>query len=113
MSCPPDKNQIQAITAAKQKLDSVTKKITSFGIGSIIKGLGAKLIPANLKNLGKVASVPERQDHASVIGDAVSNLTNIETEMSPGGTEMISYTNDLHITVGGAFVSSKICSPIR
>ena len=113
MSCPPDKNQIQAITAAKQKLDSITKKITSFGIGSIIKGLGAKLIPANLKNLGKVASVPERQDHASVIGDAVSKLTNIETEMSPGGTEMISYTNDLHITVGGAFVSSKICSPIR
>ena len=33
MSCPPDKNQIQAIAAAKQKLESITKKVTSFGIG--------------------------------------------------------------------------------
>jgi hypothetical protein len=113
MSCPPDKNQIQAIAAAKQKLESITKKVTSFGIGSIIKGIGAKLIPANLKNLGKIAAVPERQDHASVITDVASKLTPIETEMAPGGTEIISYTNDLHITVGGKFVSSQACPPIR
>jgi hypothetical protein len=113
MSCPPDKNQIQAIAAAKQKLESITKKISSFSIGSIIKGMGAKLIPANLKNLGKIAAVPERQDHASVITDVASKLTPIETEMAPGGTEIISYTNDLHITVGGKFVSSQACPPIR
>jgi|Laugresu1bdmlbdd_1035124.scaffolds.fasta_scaffold00492_26 hypothetical protein len=113
MSCPPDKKQLQALAAAQQKIKSITNKLNSFGVGSIIKGLGAKLIPASLKNLGNTANVQTRQDHAGVIEDTASKLAPIETEMSPGGTEIISYTNDLHITVGGKFVSSQSCPPIR
>jgi hypothetical protein len=112
MSCPPDKNQSQSIIAAQQKINSAVKKVQSFSAGSIIKGLGAKLIPS-FKNFFKPPTVEERKDHAAVIEDAATNLTDIETQMNPGGTEILSYTNDLHITVGGAYVSSQTSPPIR
>jgi hypothetical protein len=121
MSCPPDKSQLQALNAAKQKLESFSKKISSLpqsiGFGTIIKGIGAKLIPANLKNLfnknASVAPVEERKDHKNVILDTAEKLAPIEADMSPGGTEMLSYTNDLHITVGASYISSQKCPPIR
>jgi hypothetical protein len=120
MSCPPDKSQLQALNVAKQKIDSISKKLkslnavgSSFGSGSIIKGIGAKLIPASLKNLFKKTDVDERKDHPTSIIDTAEKLAPIESEMSPGGTEMLSYTNDLHITVGASYISSQICPPIR
>lgn len=112
MSCTPDKNQIQAIAAAQQKVNSAIKKIESFSSGSVIKGIGSKLV-GKFKQFFKPPIVQERQDHASVIEDVASDLTDIETQMYPGGTEIMSYTNDLHITVGGAYVSSQTSPPIR
>jgi hypothetical protein len=112
MSCPSDKSQIQAIAAAQQKINSAIKKTQSFSAGSIVKGLGAKLVQT-FKKFTKTTTVQERKDHAAVIEDVATKLTDIETDMSPGGTEIISYTNDLHITVGGAYVSSQTNPPIR
>jgi hypothetical protein len=112
MSCPPDKKQTQAINAAKQKVNSAIKKVQSFGAGSIIKGIGAKLIPS-FNKFFKPPQVEERADHASIIEDAASDLTDIETQMNPGGSEIITYANDLHITVGGKYVSSQTSPPIR
>jgi hypothetical protein len=112
MSCAPDKNQIQAIAAAQQKVNSAVKKIQSFSAGTVIKGIGSKLV-GSVKKFFKPPAVQERQDHASVIEDAASDLTDIETQMYPGGTEIMSYTNDLHITVGGAYVSSQTSPPVR
>lgn len=112
MSCSPDKNQIQAIAAAQQKINSAIKKVQSFSSGSVIKGLGAKLV-GSFKKFFKPPVVEERKDHATVIEDTASKLTDIETQMYPGGTEIMSYTNDLHITVGGAYVSSQTSPPIR
>lgn len=112
MSCPPDKNQIQAIAAAKQKINSAIKRAQNFSAGSVIKGMGSKLV-SRFKNIFKTPDVEERKDHAAVIEDVASDLTDIETQMNPGGTEIISYTNDLHITVGGKYVSSQTSPPIR
>jgi hypothetical protein len=112
MACAPDKSLQNIINKARQKIDSLSKQITNLNFGTIIKGAGAKLIPNSLKPQPP-AKVELQQNHRQVIENTARDLIDIETEMTPGGTQILSYTNDLHINIGSQYVSSEKAPPVR
>jgi hypothetical protein len=112
MSCSPNSSQTNAIKKARQKLDSLSKQISNFNLGTMIKGMGAKLIASKIPTT-QPAKIELQQDHQKVIESTAKDLVNVETEMNPGGTQIFTYTNDLHICVGGQYVSSESAPPVR
>lgn len=54
-----------------------------------------------------------RKDEENIIKSLVEDLFDIESEMPQGGSKLITYTNDLHLTVGATSVGSDVAPPIR
>lgn len=88
-------------------------------LGSLFK----KAAPTNVKGnppapvpLPKPAYTPPdapiRQNHEELVGKAVEELVETERYMSPGGTQIQSYMNDLQINVGGKFITADIAPPV-
>lgn len=53
-----------------------------------------------------------RQNHEELMGKAVEELIETERFMSPGGTQIMSYMNDLQVNVGGQFISADVAPPV-
>lgn len=56
--------------------------------------------------------VHPRENHEELMGKAVEDLVETERFMSPGGTQIMSYMNDLQINVGGQFLTADIAPPV-
>lgn len=56
--------------------------------------------------------VQPRKNHEEIMGKAVESLVETERYMSPGGTQIQSYMNDLQVNVGGKFLTADIAPPV-
>jgi len=56
--------------------------------------------------------ISTRKNHEEMVGKAIEDLVEIERDMSPGGTQIQSYMNDLQINVGGQFLTPDVAPPV-
>lgn len=108
MSCTTTSTDKNAIQAAKDLLNSVSKKGKS--AGSLISGNK----PTEVKLPTPKYTPPvvdDRKHHEDLIEKAATDLVDIERSLS-GGTQILTYTHDLQVVVGGEYVSSDIAPPI-
>lgn len=54
-----------------------------------------------------------RKNEEGIIKSAVDDLYEIESKMPQGGSKIVTYTNDLHLTVGAVPVGADIAPPVR
>lgn len=53
-----------------------------------------------------------RKNHEELMSQAIEGATELERDMSPGGTQIITYMNDLQITVGGQYITPDIAPAV-
>lgn len=88
-------------------LDSILKKAEPTVIG------GAPPAPVHLPPPKYTPpDAQPRQNHEELMGKAVESLVETERYMSPGGTQIQSYMNDLQVNVGGKFLTADIAPPV-
>ena len=54
-----------------------------------------------------------RKDEERLLKSVVNDLFDIESQMPQGGSKLVTYTNDLHLTVGATVVGADIAPPVR
>lgn len=108
MSCPSTTQDANAIQAAKDTLNSITSTVNKFG--SIVSGDK----PVEVKIAVPQYAPPsyDKQENATeVLETTATALVDVERQLS-GGTQILTYTHDLQVVVGGEFVSADVAPPV-
>ena len=108
MSCEStDKNLIQRV---KDQFNG-NKVSKLMGVGTAIKGTTSDIKISEPKMNPYTGEL--RQNEEAIIKSVVDDLYDIESQMPQGGSKLITYTNDLHLTVGAVPVGADTAPPIR
>lgn len=108
MSCETtDKNLIQKVKDAFNG----NKVAKIMGKGTMLKGTTVDIKIPEPKLAPYTGQL--RTNEEAVIKSVVDDLYDIESQMPQGGSKLITYTNDLHLTVGTVPVGADIAPPVR
>jgi len=105
MACTNSAADANAIQAAKDKLNAVTGTSKKVG-GTIIAGVPPSMVKMPLPNY-KSQPVETKGSYTAAIEASVDDLRDIENELSSGGSQILTYTHDLQVTVGGHYVTAE------
>jgi hypothetical protein len=108
MNCnTTDKNLLQKVVDRFN--GNNVKKV--MGAGTVIKGTTSDIKISEPKMPPYTGEL--RKDEENIIKNAVEDLFEIESQMSQGGSQLVTYTKDLHLTVGATSVGSDVAPPVR
>lgn len=105
MACTNSTADTNAIQAAKDKLNAVTGTLKKVS-GTVIAGVPPIMVKLPTP-LYKPQSSQSKGSYTAAIEASVNDLREIENELSSGGSQILTYTHDLQVSVGGHYVTAE------
>jgi hypothetical protein len=92
-----------------QKVKDTFNKVNSYG--SALKGETEEINIPEPKQPAYTGQL--RKNEEGILKSIVNDLYEIESQMPQGGSKLITYTNDLHLTIGTVPVGADAAPPVR